>query len=74
MNAYEDRATIMENLIIYLLWDYEVAPGLYSYPHIYEKAKYFLDCISSAFELDDDGFRKWQDTLDKLAVTSKKPE
>ena len=74
VNAYEDRATLLENLIIYLLWDYEVAPGLYSYPHIYEKAKYFLDCISSAFELDDDGFRKWQDTLDKLAVTSKKPE
>ena len=67
VNAYEDRATLMEDLIVYQMWDYEIAPDIYSCPHIYDKAKYFLDCIKSAFELGDDDAKKWEDTLDKLS-------
>ena len=57
----------MEDLIVYLLWDYEIAPGLYSYPHIYNKADYFLESIRNGFKLSDEDMQIWQNTLDELS-------
>lgn len=60
VNAYEDRATLMENLIIYKMWKYEVAPGLYQCPHMKAKLEYFLKLIEKDFAMTKEDKEAWQ--------------
>lgn len=69
-NAYEDRATLMENLIVDLMWDYEIAPELYTFPHVREKAQYYLDAIKGTFTMNEEDVDRWQTTFDTLAGNS----
>ena len=70
VNAYEDRATLMEDLWVYLMWDFEIAPGIYSFPHVKEKAEFFLDRMCEAFELSDSDVEKWHNALEQLSTNS----
>ena len=51
VNAYEDRATTLEDLIIYKMWNYEVAPDLYKSPHMKAKAEFFLKLVEKDFKM-----------------------
>ena len=63
VNAYEDRATMLENLIIYKMWKYEVAEGLYKCPHMKAKAEYFLKLIEKDFKMSDKDKAEWQNAF-----------
>lgn len=65
--AMEDRATLMEDLIVDMMWGYEIAPGLYSFPHVHEKAQYFLEAVRDSFTLNEEDIAKWQNTFDMLS-------
>ncbi|MBO4449478.1 MAG: hypothetical protein J5777_02740, partial [Clostridiales bacterium] len=60
VNAYEDRATALEDLIIYKLWNYEVAPDLYKSPHMKAKAEYFLKLVEKDFKMTDSDKEAWK--------------
>ena len=60
VNAYEDRATALEDLIIYKMWNYEVAPDLYKSPHMKAKAEYFLKLVEKDFKMTDSDKEAWQ--------------
>jgi len=59
VNAYEDRATTLEDLIIYKMWNYEVAPELYKCPHIKAKAEYLLKLVEKDFKITDADKEAW---------------
>ncbi len=67
VNAYEDRATLMENLVIYRLWNYEVAPGLYKFEHVKAKASYLLEKISQAFQLNEQDVASWKKSFEEIS-------
>ncbi|SFC88465.1 hypothetical protein [Ruminococcus albus] len=72
--AMEDRATLMEDLIVYMMWGYEIAPGLYSFPHVHDKAQYFLEAVRDSFDLNEEDVNKWQTSFEMLsAVTTDTP-
>ena len=50
----------MENLIIYKMWKYEVAPGLYQCPHMKAKLEYFLKLIEKDFAMTKEDKEAWQ--------------
>ena len=50
----------MENLIIFKMWKYEVAPSLYQCPHVKEKLKYFLKLIEKDFAMTQEDKEAWQ--------------
>ena len=60
VNAYEDRATTLEDLIIYKLWNYEVAPDLYKSPHMKAKAEFFLKLVEKDFKMTDADKEAWK--------------
>ena len=65
VNAYEDRATTLENLIIYKMWNYEVAPDLYKpdlykSPHMKAKAEFFLKLVEKDFKMTDSDKEAWK--------------
>ena len=59
VNAYEDRATMLENLVIYKMWNYEVAPGLYKCPHMKAKVEYYLKLIEKSFAMSQADKDAW---------------
>ena len=60
VNAYEDRATTLENLIIYKMWNYKVAPDLYKSPHMKAKAEFFLKLVEKDFKMTDSDKEAWK--------------
>ena len=67
VNSYEDRATTLEDLIIYKLWNYEVAPDLYKCPHIKAKAEYLLKLIEKDFKMTDADKEAWKKTFGAIS-------
>ena len=59
VNAYEDRATMLENLVVYRMWNYEVAEGLYKCPHMKAKMEYYLKLIEKDFAMSQSDRDAW---------------
>ncbi len=68
VSALEDRATLLEPLIIYRMWGHDtIAPGMYEFPHIQAKTEYFLKAIEAAFDLAPEDVEIWKNAYEKLA-------
>lgn len=67
VNAYEDRATMLENLVIYRIWNYEVAEGLYKCPHVKAKMEYYLKLIEKVFAMSASDRDAWADAFRKIS-------
>ena len=67
VNAYEDRATLMEDLITYKMWGNEIAPGLYKFEHVKAKAEYLLDKVKQAFTLNESDLASWKKAWNEIS-------
>ena len=67
VNAYEDRATMLENLVVYRIWNYEIAEGLYKCPHMKAKMEYYLKLIEKDFAMNGSDRDSWADAFRKIS-------
>jgi len=67
VNAYEDRATMLENLVIYKMWNYEVAEGLYKCPHMKAKVEYYLKLIEKDFKMTQSDRDAWANAFKAIS-------
>ena len=68
INAWEDRATLLEPLMIYkALGNNTIAPDFYTFPHIRAKIDYLLKEVTNTFELNAEDVASWKQSLEKMS-------
>ena len=65
-NAYEDRATLLTNALVYSLYGYEVEPEVYKCPNLQKKMEYWFGLVRKGFDTSYWDTVLWEDSYSKL--------